>query len=101
MGERAERPLDALEAARGRAHDHPAEREQEQQRSDVAEQHVLEHVGGEQVVVAQAVERAGERREQGEDGPGEGGRLERAGAAALRAAALARSSRRTVRNRST
>ena len=69
--ERAERALDALQPARGRAHDHAAEREQEEQRRDVAEQDVLEHVGREEVVLAEAVDRGGEGREQREDRAGE------------------------------
>ena len=81
-GEGAERSLHPLEAPGRRAHDHPREREQQQQRSDVPEQNVLDHVGGEEVVVAQPVDRGGERRQQRQHRPGEGQGLERPGPAA-------------------
>ena len=62
--QRAEPALDAGQPARGGTHDHAREAEQDQQRRDVAEQHVLDHVRREQVVVAEAVQRRDERRQQ-------------------------------------
>ena len=56
--ERAERALDSHQPARHRAQDHARERQQQQERRDVAEQDVLEHVGGEEVLLAEAVDRA-------------------------------------------
>ena len=55
--ERAEPALQPGQPPRSGAHDHARERQQEQQRRDVAEQHVLDHVRREQVVLAEAVER--------------------------------------------
>ena len=54
-----ERALDAHQPLGDRAQDHAREREQQQRGRDVAQQHVLEHVRGEEVVLAEAVERAG------------------------------------------
>ena len=79
--ERAQGALHAHEPARGGAHDHPRQRQQQEQRRDVAEQHVLDHVGGEEIVGAEPVDRRHERREQGEHAAREGDRLERPGAA--------------------
>ena len=50
--------------------------EQQEQRRDVAEQHVLEHVRREEVVLAEAVDRGDERGQQGEHGAGEGERVQ-------------------------
>ncbi len=61
-GQRAQRALDPHQPARDRAQDHARERQQQQHRRDVAQQHVLEHVRGEQVVLAERVERAGQRQ---------------------------------------
>jgi hypothetical protein len=57
MGERAERALDPVEPARQRAHDHARERQEHQQRRNVAQQQVLDHVRGEEIVLAQSIER--------------------------------------------
>ena len=81
-GERAERALDAREPPGGGAHDHAREREQEEQRRDVAQQHVLDHVRGEEVVLAEAVERGDERGQQRQHRAGERRRLSEARAAA-------------------
>ena len=81
-GQRAERALDAREPAGGGAHDHAREREQEQQRRDVAQQHVLDHVRGEEVVLAEAVERGDQRGQQREHPAGERRRLSESRAAA-------------------
>ena len=56
------------------------EREQEQQRRDVAEQHVLDHVGGEEVVLAETVDWRDERGEEGDHPGAEGERLKGSGA---------------------
>ena len=65
-GERAERALDAHQPPGDRPQDHAREREQQQRRRDVAQQHVLEHVRGEEVVLAEPVERAGDGEQQRE-----------------------------------
>ena len=94
-GERAEARSSAGQPARGGPHDHAREPEQDQQRRDVAEQHVLDHVRREQVVLAEAVERRDERDQQREHPGREGERLERAGAAARRASLRACAKRQT------
>jgi hypothetical protein len=53
----------------------------DEQRPDVAEQDVLGHVGGEQVVLAEAVERRDQRRREHEHRRGECPSLKRAGPA--------------------
>ena len=53
-----------MQAAGGRPHDHPREREQEQQRRDVPEQDVLDHVHREEVVVAEPVDRRDQRQQE-------------------------------------
>ena len=65
------------------------ERQQQEQRSQVAEQHVLEHVRREEVVLAEAVERGHERGQERQHRAGERNRLHRAGAAAAGLAARA------------
>ena len=97
-GERAERPLDPHQAPRGGAQDHARERQQQQGGGDVAQQHVLDHVGREQVLLAERVHRRGQRDQQGQHPGGEGQRLAPAGAAAaglarVRAGSGARRSR--------
>ena len=67
--QRARAALDARQPAGGRPHHHAREAEQEQQRRDVAQQHVLDHVRREQVVLAEPVERGDERRQQREHPP--------------------------------
>ena len=79
--ERAERLLHTHEPARGGPQDHPRERQQREQRRDVPEQHVLDHVRGEQVVLAEPVERRRARSER-DQRTGEGDQLERPGAPA-------------------
>ena len=58
VGEGSERLLDVGEPARGGAHDHAREAEHDQQRGEIADQDVLCHVGREEVLLAQLVERA-------------------------------------------
>ena len=55
-----------MQPPRGGSHDHPREREEQQQRRDVAEQHVLDHVRGEEVVRRRARRGRDERRQQRE-----------------------------------
>ncbi len=86
LAKRPERALHRRQPPGGGAHDHAREREQQEQRGDVAQQHVLDHVGGEQVVLAEAVERRDERGQQREHRPGERRRLRHARAAAARLA---------------
>ncbi len=81
-----ERALDPHQPAGGRAQDHAREREQQQRGGDVAQQHVLDHVGREQVLLAQRVDRRGQRDHQRQHPAGEGQRLGPAGAAAARLA---------------
>ena len=81
VGERAERPLHPHQPARGGPHDRAGEAQEDQERRDVAQQHVLDHVRREEVVLAEAVDRGDERGEQREHPGGEGDRLERPGAA--------------------
>ena len=92
--ERAQPPLDRLQAARGRAHDHARERQQQEQRRDVAEQDVLGHVHREEVLLAEGVDRRHEGDQQHEDAAGERDPLPPAGAAAA-------GSRRAARKRQT
>ena len=85
-GERSERALHRREPPGGGAHDHPREGEQQEQRGDVAEQHVLHHVGGEEVLLPEVVQGRDECGQQGEHRARERGRLQRARAAAARLA---------------
>ena len=50
------RALHAHQPPRDRSHDHPRQRQEQKQRRDVAEQHVLDHVRGEEIVLAEPVD---------------------------------------------
>jgi ComF family protein len=67
MGKRSERLLDRPQAANGRAHEGPCQTEQQENRSEVGQHQVLEHVHAEKTLFADGVDGRAERCKQNGD----------------------------------